>query len=473
MTDDALAFRSVAELRTDLRSRRLRCRDLVDLYLRRIDRLDPYLHAFITVTRQQAVAAADALDRYPAGTDAGPLAGIPVAVKDSIPTAGIRTTANSRVLEDWVPDRDAAAIEYLRAAGAIIIGKTNLNEFEWSIPSPVDLVPPPRNPWNPAYAAIGSSSGSAVAVAAGLCTAALGTDSGGSVRLPAGQTGLVGLKPTHALISRAGLLHGGSIGDIGLIARTVGDVAILLEALSCFDPDDPDSEPHTGSDYTAVPTENARGIRVGVPQAYIESFPLESAVRRAWADALAIVRDAGAVVVPVGLEVLEQARAALFVVLNAEHYAAHAASLGRCWFRYGASARLYHAQGAFVTAADYAAAMTVGRLARRSVDRVLSDVDVLLTPLSPVVTAEAARRPGVHRRGVNARFTAPFNLTGHPALALPVGASPEGLPVGVQIVGRRYDEATVLRVAHVIERATGWPLGRPPDQIPPYVPAGG
>ncbi len=439
--------------------------DLTRLLLDRIARLDAGLRAFITVAAGEALAEAEEAGRRLKRGGDSPLLGIPIAVKDSIATRGIRTTANSRILEDWVPAHDAAAVARLRSAGAIIIGKTNLNEFAWSIPREDDLCPPPRNPWNPGLAAVGSSSGSGAAVAAGLCSAALGTDGGGSVRLPAGQMGLVGFKATHALVSRTGVLHAGSIGDVGALARTVEDAALLLDAMAAYDPADPDAVPRTQAEYGRAVEGGVRAASIGVPWKYIDTIPVEAEIRQAFDEALADLARLGARITPVVLPALARARTANFVVLVAEHYAAHETLLGPRWHRYGLSARLYTAMGAFVSAADYLRARTVGRLIRHDVDLILREVDALAMPTSPVVTAEAAREPGAHRRGINASFTAPFNLTGHPALSVPCGISATGLPIGVQLVGRWYDEPTLLRLAHAYERATAWHTLQPPAPI--------
>ncbi len=460
-----LPFSTIAALASRFRRRETSPVELTRLLLDRADRLNPRLRAFITVAADQALADARDAERRLRRGDDSPLVGVPIAVKDSIATKGIRTTGNSRVLQDWVPDRDAAAVVRLRAAGAVIIGKTNLNEFGWSIPREDDLCPPPRNPWSPNLAAVGSSSGSGVAVAAGLCIGALGTDGGGSVRLPAGQMGLVGFKATHGLVSRRGVLHAGSIGDVGGLARTVEDAAILLNALAAYDAEDPDAEPRAAVDYVKALTDDIPGLRIGVPRTHIDAIPLEDEVRVAFDAALVDLVRLGAAIVPVELRVLEHARTANFVALVAEHYAGHEPLLGPQWERYGRSARLYTAMGAFVSAADYLRAKNVGRLARADVDAVLREVDALAMPTSPVVTAEAARRPDAHRRGINASFTAPFNLTGHPAFSVPCGMSAVGLPIGFQLVGPRYDEATLLQIAHAYERATTWHTLRPQDPV--------
>jgi aspartyl-tRNA(Asn)/glutamyl-tRNA(Gln) amidotransferase subunit A len=464
--DDRAAFGSIEETARAYRDGRLTPTHLTRLLLDRIARLDPALHGYVTVAADRALADAASAERRLAAGDAGPLVGIPFGIKDSIATGGIRTTSNSRVLEQWIPARDAAAVARVRDAGAVIIGKTNLNEFGWSIPSPDDLCPPPQNPWNPEYAAVGSSSGSGVAVSAGLAIAALGTDGGGSARLPGGQMGLIGMKPTHALISRAGSLHRGTLSEIGPLTRTARDAAIVLNALAGYDPDDTDARPHPAEDYLGGVDGGIHGVRLGVPRSYIDSVPVEGEVLEAFEAALRDLARLGATVREVDLRALDHARAANFVVLNAEHYAMHEATLRTEWERHGRSARLYLTQAAFLSAADYLCALEVRGLVAAVVDAVLRDVDAILMPTSPVVTAEAARQPGAHRKGVNASFTAPFNLTGHPALSAPCGKSATGLRIGMQIVGRRYGEALLLRVARAYESATSWSAALPPRFAP-------
>ncbi|MGH2405538.1 MAG: amidase [bacterium] len=459
------AFGSIEEIGRLYRAASLSPVELTQLLLQRIDRSNPSLHAYITITADRALADANAAQRRLDRRDGGPLVGIPFAIKDSLATQGIRTTANSRVLEHWIPARDAAAVARLRQAGAIILGKSNLNEFGWSLPREDDLCPPPRNPWNPQYAAIGSSSGSGVAASGGLAIAALGTDAGGSARLPAGQMGLVGIKATHALISRAGCLHKGSLGNIGPLVRTTRDLAIVLNALAGYDPEDPDSRPRDAVDYLAGIDQGANGVRLGVPWSYVDAVPVEREVREAFEAALRDFERLGASIRAVDLSVLRHARAATFVVLNAEHYASHERMLRMQWALHGRSARLYLTQAAFLSAADYLQALEVRRLVGAVVDAALSEVDLLVMPTSPVVTAEAARQPGAHRRGINASFTAPFNLTGNPALSVPCGMSAIGLPIGVQLAGRRWDEPLLLRAAHAYEQATSWHTLRPAPTV--------
>jgi aspartyl-tRNA(Asn)/glutamyl-tRNA(Gln) amidotransferase subunit A len=238
----------------------------------------------------------------------------------------------------------------------------------------------------------------------------------------------------------------------------------VLNVLAGYDPEDPDAKPHAPVDYLQGIGNGIRGLRLGVPERYIESVPVEPEVRAAFDAALADLSRLGAEMQVVDLDVLGHARAANFVVLNAEHYASHASLLQSQWTLHGRSARLYLTQAAFLSATDYLRGKDAGRLIAGMVDAVFDKVDVLVTPTSPVITAEAARQPDAHRRGVNASFTAPFNITGHPAFSVPCGMSAVGLPIGLQVVGRKYDEPILLRVAYAYEQATPWHTLRPPLQ---------
>ena len=425
----------------------------IEALIERVLALDPILRCTITLAAETALAAAQ-LAESELGRDAprGALHGIPIGIKDSIATAGLRTTANSRVLADWVPVDDAPAVTALRGAGAIVFAKLNLNEFAWSIPSEDDLHAPPRNPWSLDHFAMGSSSGSAVAVASGLCPAALGTDAGGSVRQPAANCGVVGLKPTHGLIDASGALGARTICEVGPITRSVEDAALLLDAL-------------VGGDRSYIESlgRPMGRPRVGVPSRYIDLAQPDPQIAAAFTEAIEVLRQLGMEIVEVDVEGLEDAAAADFVVLNAEAFAAHAETLRTRLADYGRSARLYNTQGAFLSAADYICAVTVGEAVRGRLDETLSAVDVLATPVVPYLTAEAARTAKARpHTGGGAIFTAPFNLTGHPALAVPCGISVDGIPIGLQLVGRRGGDADLLGLAHGYEQATLWHTIHPP-----------
>ncbi len=444
---DELHFLTVAEAGQRIREGSLSPTDLVEALIVRIQRLDPVLRSTITLAAESALATAQVAARdIRRGEWAGPLHGVPLGIKDCIATAGLRTTANSRVLADWVPDEDAPAVAGVRSAGAIVLSKLNLNEFAWAIPAEDDLHAPPRNPWSLGHFAMGSSSGSAVAVASGLCLGALGTDAGGSVRQPAANCGVVGLKPTHGLIDASGALGAPTITEVGPIARTVEDCALLLSAMCA------------GREQFVDGLHRSPGkARVGVPRRFIDQAEPDPQICAAFEEALHTLRHLGMELVDVEVDGLDDAAAADFLVLNAEAFAAHERTLRARMRDYGPSARLYQTQGAFLSAADYIVALRVGETVRERLNQTLSAVDVLATPVDPVLTAEAARAAGARpHTGGGAVFTAPFNLTGHPALAVPCGMSADGIPIGLQLVGRAGGDSGLLSLAHAYEQATPW-----------------
>jgi aspartyl-tRNA(Asn)/glutamyl-tRNA(Gln) amidotransferase subunit A len=454
-----LHYLTLAEQARRVAAGELTSRALVDSALTRIDAFNPRLNSFITVNTDQARAEADAIDAArKRGERLPPLAGVPVGVKDSIPTAGLRTTDNSRLMEEWVPEHDAAAVAALRRSGAIVIGKTNLNEFGWSRPSEADLAPPPWNPWNPAHASVGSSSGSGAAAAAGMCSAAIGTDGGGSIRLPGGAHGLVGMKPTHGLVSRFGMDHN-SHSEISPLTRTVADAALMLEAMSEHVPADDMSWPGKRVALASNLHADVSGWRVGVPSTLVDSAPNEPEVAEAFDEFIETLRSIGCEPVEIDLRGMAEARMANFIVLNAESYQRHAASLRSKWDRYGAITRIYLLQGAFLSAEDHLNAAAVGRAVREHLSTLFREqrLRAIATPTSPFITAERSRRPGEHARGINACYTAPSNITGNPSISIPAGMSVEfRLPIGMMLTGEQFDDLGLLQIAARFEAATGW-----------------
>ncbi|HEX6445295.1 MAG TPA: amidase [Streptosporangiales bacterium] len=432
MTEPAelLTGRGLVELAALVRSREVSATDLVRASLDRIAATDDRLHAYVTVDAEGALATAAVLDAESARVGMrGPLHGIPIAVKDNIPTRGLRTTYNSRAYEHWVPDREPPTVRRLRAAGAVIVGKANLNEFGWSIPSDDDLVPPPRNPWNPAHRAVGSSSGSAVAVAAGTVVAALGTDGGGSTRLPASQMGLVGLKPTRGTESGTGGLVD-EVSVVSVLARSAADAAAVYAAM------------------TGAPADAAEPMtRLAVPRRQIAELPVEPEVAAAFEDSLRTLAETGVELVDVDVPHLSAARDANFVLITALSHADHRGDLRERESLLGESTRRYLRLGAALGAADYLDARGMAAAFGRELDAATAGCAGLVTPISTVVTTAAARRPGEHSRGLNASFTAPFNLTGRPAVSIPSHTSREGIPLGLQVAGRPGDEARLLDLA--------------------------
>ena len=444
---------TVAEAGQRIRDGSLTPTAFIEALIERSRRLDPSLRCVITLAAEAALGAARVAElEVGRGAWRGPLHGIPIGIKDSIATAGLLTTANSRVLADWVPDKDAPSVARLREGGAIVLAKLNLNEFAWSIPSEDDFHPPPRNPWKPSHYSMGSSSGSAVAVASGLCPAALGTDAGGSIRQPAANCGVVGLKPTHGLVDASDALGPTTICEVGPITRSVEDAALTLGALA-----------GGGESYVESLRKSPGPVRLGIPRRHIQLAQSDPQISAAFAGALDVMQQLGVEIVDVEIEGLADAAAANFVVLNAEAFATHETMLRTRGADYGPSARVYHLQGAFLSAADYIGAIKVGEAVRNRIDKAFAAIDALATPVAPVLTAEAARSAAAQpHTGGTAVFTAPFNLTGHPALSLPGGMSAEGIPIGVQLIGRAGGEADLLRLAYAYEQAAPWRELHPP-----------
>ncbi len=467
-SDAQLHYLPLAEQARRVRVGELTSVALVQAYLERIRANNPRLNSFITVDEQGAIEQAKKIDEaISMGKQVGPLAGVPVAVKDSIPTKGLRTTDNSYLLADWVPEHDAAAVSRLRQAGAVIIGKANLNEFGWSRPSEADLAPPPWNPWNPSYASVGSSSGSGAAASGGLASAAIGTDGGGSIRLPGGAHGLIGMKPTHGLVSRHCMDHN-SHSEISPLTRTVEDTALMLDALVGFVPEDDMSWPGQPIGYTANLNEaNVAGWRIGVPWKFVRSAPNEPEVTTAFETFLGNLESVGCEIIDTPVRGLAEARMANFLVLNAEAYQRHAKSVGPNWDRYGEITRVYLLQGAYLGADDLLNASEVGRAVRNMLESEIFSSDAngvraLAMPTSPFVTAERSRLPGEHSRGINACFTAPFNITGHPSVSVPAGFSEStGLPIGAMLTGALHDDLGLLQLAQAHEASTEWHLRHP------------
>lgn len=442
--------------------------ELARAALDRAERLNPVLHAFIRLTPERALAEARAAEtRHQAGEARGPLDGVPVAHKDIYETAGIPTTAHSRVLEHHVPARDAAAVRRWAEAGAVTVGKLATHEFAWGGPSTDLPWPPARNPWDPSRFTGGSSSGTGAAVAAGIVCGGTGSDTGGSIRMPAAFCGIAGIKPTYGLCSRAGVLPlAHSLDTAGPMAWTAEDCALLLQAMTGHDPEDPSSANRPTPDLVSNLADGVRGLRIGVVRHFFEDdAPASPAVRRAVLGAADALRGLGAEIREVRLPSLLDFNAAGWLILMAEAYAVHEPWL-RIRFRdYGEFLRGRLAVAVAVSAADYIQAQRRRRALCGAVAAAMRDCDLLLTASQP---AEARPLEQMTKwasfEGPN--FTTPFNLTGQPAMTVCAGFGEGGLPVGVQLAGRPFDDATVLRAAHAFETATGWRSRRPAIDAP-------
>jgi aspartyl-tRNA(Asn)/glutamyl-tRNA(Gln) amidotransferase subunit A len=440
---EALTSAPLVEIARSLRRRAVSPVELVDAYRRRVEQASD-LHAFITPPGEEARREAQWAQRRLARGEAGSLLGVPIAIKDLFATRNLRTTAGSRILRNWVPTRDAAVVARLRAAGAIVFGKTNLHEFAYGVSTANPWWGVARNPRDPTRSPGGSSGGSAIAVVAGLSAAALGSDTGGSIRIPAALCGCVGLKPTFGAVPLEGTVPlGWSLDHAGPLTRTVGDAGLLLDVLTGTD---------AGRRARRTPT---RGLRVGVLMGPIVQKVQPRVSQRVEA-AAAGLRRLGLRVSAVTIPEMEWTVATQLVTLRAEASAIH-----HRWIRsrpraYGADVRIRLQLGALIAGADYVMAQRMRRRLRAALARVFDDFDVLLLPTTPitapVVLDRTVRwRPGPEPvDGALVRLTAPFNLTGLPALSVPFGRA-AGLPIGVQVVGPWMAETRVLAVGRLIE----------------------
>jgi aspartyl-tRNA(Asn)/glutamyl-tRNA(Gln) amidotransferase subunit A len=439
--------------------------EAAEAYLRRIERHDRVLRAYITVMADDALARAKAADDAIAqGRRAGPLHGVPVALKDLIAVAGVRMTAGSQVLADHVPAADACVTQRLRAAGAVILGKLAMHEFAFGRPANDDGFATGRNPWDVSREPAGSSSGSAVAAAAGLCAGALGSDTGGSIRGPAARCGLVGLKPTYGLVSRRGVVPmDWSLDHVGPMTRGVWDAAVMLQAIAGHDPGDASTRraPTPVPSGTALLEAGVRGLRLGVLRRFYVDWPgLDAEVRTAALAAFDELRGQGASLEDVDAPTLDLAPA-IWAAYLAEMYDYHRDTFRAQPQRYREGTRIRLMMGALVSAPDFLRALRLRARLAAEVDALLRRVDALVFPGQ---AAPAQRFEEVSTREVmapGARYTSPWNLLGLPAVVVPCGFSRDGLPVSIQIVGRAFDEPTVLRIARAYERATEWHRRRP------------
>jgi aspartyl-tRNA(Asn)/glutamyl-tRNA(Gln) amidotransferase subunit A len=458
MTDE-IFYATIRELGARYRRRELSPVEVIHALLARIERLDPVLHAFVTLTADRALADARAAEEALGRGDGRALLGIPVAHKDIYLTRGIRTTGGSALLADWIPDDDATCVQRWREAGTVLLGKLITHEFAFGIQFPGHRFPPARNPWNLDHIPGGSSSGSGAALAAGLVGGATGSDTGGSIRGPAAFCGIVGLKPTYGRVSRAGVLAlSWTLDHTGPMARTVEDCAYLLQAMAGHDPADPASSRAPVDDYLAPLARDIRGVRIGVPRAYFFEG-IDPEVERAFEEALETLRRLGAELRDVQIPSLHATHSFL-LILMAEAFAYHERDIRQHPELYGDVLRERILTGALVTAAEYTQAQRIRAQICRETADVLREVDVLVTPttLKPATPFTLAQDPEF---GFPKSNMPPFNLTGLPTLALPCGFSSSGLPLSLQVSGRPFDEATVLRVGHAYEQATTWHTRRP------------
>ncbi len=439
-----------------VRTRRLSPVELVDSVLERVERAEPHLQAYATVTAEHTRRAARAAeDDLAAGRHRGPLHGIPMGLKDLIDVAGIATSASSRVRAGHRAEASSTVAARLEAGGAVLVGKTHTHEFAYGLTTPQT-----SNAWDTGRVAGGSSGGSAVAVAAGTATFALGTDTGGSIRVPAALNGVVGLKPTYGLVPRHGVTSlSWSLDHVGPITRTVEDAALVLDTLAGHDPRDPASLTAPAARYGPVAGTDLRGLRVGVPRNYYFDHvdpEVESAVR----DAIDRLEELGARLVEVEIPMTRYIQATQWGLMVPEATAYHERTLRTVPELYQADVRILLEAGELMPAGDYLRAQRARTLMRREWAAMLRDVDLIAAPSVPATAVEAGQETITWADGTvegvsdaYVRLSSPANITGVPSLSLPVGHDTAGLPIGMQLLGRPLGERVLLRAGHAYERS--------------------
>lgn len=457
---DDLTRMSMREAADLIRAKKVSPVELTTACLARIDRFDSALNAFITITAESALKQArEAEAEVTRGNWRGPLHGVPIALKDLFDTAGVRTTAASGVFKDRIPAEDSEVVRRLRAAGAVLLGKTNMQEFAFGGTSIVSYFGAVHNPWELNHIAGGSSGGSAAAVAAELCYGALGTDTAGSIRNPASHCGIVGLKPTYGLVSTRGAIPlSWSLDHVGPMTRTVADAALMLQVIAGYDPQDIASEEIKVSDYAQVLRANVSSMRIGVPREFF-FVEIDPDIEAAMKGALSVLGRLTAGIRDValkgnGMETLRD------TVRAAEVYTYHREFVAKTPELYQPLTLKRIRAGADVTAPAYVQARRDLAQLRRTAGKSFESVDALVTPTLPI-PPPAILDPKVEDILPAMRNTSPFDVYGLPAISVPCGFTSTGLPIGLQIIGPPGGEAVVLRLSHSYEQATDWHKRRP------------
>lgn len=477
MIDKDLDPLTIAEAGSQIRSKKLSPVELTDLILERMRRLNPVLNAYVTTTEKEARAEAQAAEKeVAAGRYRGPLHGIPISVKDNICVKGVRTTAGSKALAEWIPAYDATIVGRIREAGAVLLGKTNMHEWAMGGTTINPFYGTTRNPWDTSRIAGGSSGGSGAAVAASLCFASLGTDNGGSVRNPASVCGVVGLKPTFGRLSHFGGVDGTggfSTDHFGILTKTVNDCSIVLQAIAGHDEKDARCAQHPVPDYARTIQGQVKGLKVGVIRDYFDDLMVRD-VKDAFQAALRQLEALGLTVEPVSIPHMELISPVWVCITRSENASAHTPFLSARPRDYSPGILHQIISSALIPAGTYVTAQRLRRIICDEFDQALRSVDAIVTPTSPMPapTIEECKQGFVQvdgktislrDTGVNYRSlaTTPFNVTGLPALTVCCGFSSAAVPIGLQIVGKAFDEGGVLQIAHAYEQATEWHKRKP------------
>ncbi len=469
MKDKGLCFLTISQLSKLIEKKEVSPVEVTTSFLERIDQLDGQINAYITVLEEEARKSSQEAERaILSGNHLGPLHGIPIAVKDIFMTKGIRTTAGSKILADFFPKEDATVVQRLKEAGAVIIGKTNLHEFAYGMTTDNPHYGPTRNPWDMERIPGGSSGGSAAAVAASLCSGSLGSDTGGSIREPASLCSIVGLKPTYGRVSRFGVIPlAWSLDHAGPITKSVEDSALILTTIAGKDVRDSASSDAPVPDYAKALGGAVKGLRLGIPKEYFFE-ELDDEIHNNVKKAIGVLQGLGIAVEEVSLPYVKYSPTLLWVITGAEANSYHEPFFKTRIEEYGRDVRANLEVAQFVLATHYLKAQRVRNILREQVLEVLNKVDVIISPTTPLPAPKIGQRElkigerDISDVGGMGRFTCPFNLSGVPAISLPCGFTSSGLPIGLQIAGRPFDEETVLKVAWAYEANTGWQQKRPP-----------
>lgn len=464
MSPSELAWLDLAAAAETIARRELTAGELLESVIARIQRLNPLVNAYVAVLAESARAEAAALDRELAnGRRRGPLNGVTVAVKDLIHVAGAPTTGGSRTVGSYIAAADATCVARLRAAGAVVLGKLHTHELAGGATSESEIFGRARNPWNLDYIPGGSSGGSAVATAAGLVHGALGTDTGGSVRMPAAFCGVVGLKATFGRVSRRGvLMRSWTMDHVGPFGRRVRDVALLLNAMAGYDPADPYSSRRPVPDFTSGLGSDVRGLRAGVLTGTFFEAQLDPQIGRAFEAAVKTLESLGVRTKPVTFPLAAAAHAAGTIITVAEAASTQDETMRAKPDGFGADIRAQLQMAEFISARQYLRALRIRPVVQRELGAILREVDVLVTPTTSALPTRSDGKTPPESLVLFARNTRPFSMPGLPGLSVPAGFSAEGLPIGLQVIGRPFDEITILRLGDAYERATTWHTRRPP-----------
>jgi aspartyl-tRNA(Asn)/glutamyl-tRNA(Gln) amidotransferase subunit A len=455
---------TIHEAGAQLRSGHLTSAELTHTLLERSRLFNETLGAWVEITAEAAMEQATRADAdFSSGVDRGPLQGIPLAVKDIVAMKGAPTTANSRVLDpDWGSDTDAPVVARLREAGAVLLGKSTTMEFAMGEPDPSMPFRVPRNPWDITKSPSGSSSGTGIAVAAGLALGGVGTDTGGSVRGPASANGHTGLKVTFGRVPKSSVVPlACSLDTVGPMARSAHDCALLLESMAGYDPSDPDCATVSVEAYSAALDGQVEGLRIGLPIPYFfDHADLDPQVLAGVLACVDVLVDRGAISVNTEVPHAHTAMGANRVIMMSEAYSYHRNNLVARWSDYGRYTRTAIARGATFSAGDLAQAYRFRRFFASEVAEVLRCHDVLITPTTPTTASDAESEPNAWLQGPS--FLGQWNLVGLPAVAVPAGFAASGLPISLQIIGRPFAESTILKLADALQRVTSHHLAVPP-----------